>query len=114
MKNRYVKFLVESAAYTLGLLLIGAAVWFWLKDSGITYQDVLFWIAIAPIGLFCLSLFGRVASGESAEYQISKTTINGSGISKSADELRDEDAAFGTLVKLLVPGVMTLLISMLM
>ncbi len=114
MNNRYVKFLVESAAYTFGMLLIGAAFWFWRKDSGITYQDVLFWVAIMPIGFFCLSLLGRFASGESAEYQISKTTINGSGISKSADELRDEDAAFGTIVRLLVPGVMTLLISMLL
>ncbi|MEP4546170.1 MAG: hypothetical protein ABJ000_08325 [Saccharospirillum sp.] len=113
MKNRYIKFLVESVAYTSGMMLIGAAIWFWRKDSGITYQDVLFWVAMVPVGFSALSQFGRISLGENERYQISKTAINGSGISKSVGELKDEEAAFGVTIKLLAPGVMTLMLSML-
>lgn len=83
MLKGYLKALLESLLISIVLVFIGGAIWYLMRDSGISFKDTLFWIAVAPIVFFSMGQIGNNAEQYDPSYLKSKSLIRKSPVAES-------------------------------
>ena len=80
-----------SAALILScaLFIVGLVIWFFIRESGTSFQDVLFWVGAAPIVLFSVGQIGNFAGRGDQSYQLSRSVSNQTSNRRAAQEIRD-------------------------
>ena len=95
MVTKLLKKGVVLIAVTLILLLIGAIVWHvFQRQTGTSYQDVLFWIGAIPVSIFSLGYMGRVFGKGNVSYQ-SSHAVTKQPVNESAKSDLDDFLGYG-------------------
>jgi hypothetical protein len=87
--NRILHNLIAAIILSLALLIVGLAVWYFKKDSGISLQDILFYVGAAPIVIFSLGQLGNFFGRGDHTYQLSRSVSNQSASQRAIQDLRD-------------------------
>ena len=58
MIKKSLKILITPIISSIALTSIGIVIWYFMENSRISLQDVLFWVGMAPMVWFCIGLFG--------------------------------------------------------
>ncbi len=73
MLNRILKILCAALLWAGMLLLLAVVVWWFKREDGVSFQDILFWVGALPIVLFTLGAMGRFSGRGDVAYQLSRT-----------------------------------------
>ena len=63
---------------SFALMMAGVIIWYFVKASGTTLQDVMFWVGAIPIALFSVGKLGAFARRGDASYHLSRSAGNAS------------------------------------
>ena len=77
------------------LLVTGLVILYFLKDSGTTLQDILFWVGGVPIALFSIGAFGDFFGKGNSSYQLSRSVSAQSANERSMQDESDKDTRTG-------------------
>jgi hypothetical protein len=108
MQNQYIRGLLESVAISSALVCIAVVIWFLKRDTGNSFQDILFWVSISPIVFFSIGQLGGNISESDTGFQKSKSLFNQSTGSVAISKFRESRYD----LKFIVAGVLSLLFSM--
>ena len=76
MFNKIFKNLIAAFILSLALLTVGLVIWYFMKESQIPLQAILFWVGAVPIALFSIGLIGDFFGRGDVSYQLSRSVSN--------------------------------------
>ena len=87
--NTILRNLIAAVILSFLLLIAGLVIWYFKKDSGISLQDILFYVGAAPIVIFSLGQLGKIFRRGDHIYQLSRSVSNQSANQRAVQDLRD-------------------------
>ena len=93
------------------LLTIGFVIWFFMKESKISFQDILFWVGAAPIAFFSIGLFGDLFGKGSVSYQLSRSVSKQSSNQRAVQDESDKKSSVKFGLNWILAGLLTWLVS---
>jgi len=108
MLKQYIQGLIELIVISTVFVCVAAVIWYLRKDSGSSFQDILFWVAVAPIVFFSLGQIRGDSSESDPSFQISKSLINQPPVADSIS--KNSGSRFD--LKMITAGAIVLAFSM--
>lgn len=93
------------------LLIIGFVIWFFMKESKISFQDILFWVGAAPIAFFSIGLFGDFFGKGSVSYQLSRSVSKQSSNQRAVQDESDKKSSVKFGLNWILAGLLIWLVS---
>jgi hypothetical protein len=93
------------------LLSIGMVVWLFMKESKITFQDILFWVGAAPVAFFSIGLFGDFFGRGNISYQLSRSVSKQSSNQRALQDQTDKKSSVKFGLNCIIAGLLTWLVS---
>jgi hypothetical protein len=109
--KRLAKYLLTSIGISLGLLAIGAVIWYFRRESSTSLQDTLFWVGAVPIGLFSIGLFGNYMGRGDSSYQLSRSVGGQSPNQRAVQDDNDSKKKIRSELRWLIAGFLVWLYS---
>lgn len=73
----------------LVLVLLGAVIWFFMKSSKISFQDILFYVGAVPVALFSIGVLGDSFGRGSSTYQLSRSVTKQTANERALQDVDD-------------------------
>jgi len=73
MIKKLIKNLCAAIISCLALLIVSLIIWYFMKESQTTLQDILFCVGAVPIVLFSIGVFGDFYGRGDVSYQLSRS-----------------------------------------
>jgi hypothetical protein len=89
MIGKILKNILTALILSLVLLAIGLTIKHFMKESGTSLQDILFWVGAVPIVLFSIGLFGNYFGRGDPSYQLSRSVSNQSSNQRGLQDIID-------------------------
>lgn len=105
------KTLRSVALAAMALFAVGAAVWFFMRDTRTSFQDILFWVGAGPIALFSLGFFGEFFGRGNAAYQLSRSVGKASSNDRGLQDEQDRKAKTRFSLSWMLAGGIVWLVS---
>ena len=80
---------IAALLLSLALLTVALIIWYFMKESEILLQDILFWVGAVPIGLFSIVLFGDFFGRGDPSYQLSRSVSSQSSNQRALQDVSD-------------------------
>jgi len=93
------------------LLLLGWAIWFFMKGTKTSLQDVLFYVGAAPIALFSIGLFGDSFGRGSSSYQLSRSVTKKTANQRALQDVADNTLRVTSSLNWMIAGLVIWLVS---
>lgn len=93
------------------LLTTGFVIWFFMKESKISFQDILFWVGAAPIAFFSIGLFGDFFGKGSVSYQLSRSVSKQSSNQRAVQDESDKNSSVKFGLNWILAGLLIWLVS---
>lgn len=71
------------------LVLLGAVIWIFMKNSNISLQDILFYVGAVPIALFSIGVLGDSFGRGSPSYQLSRSVSEQTANKRALQDVDD-------------------------
>ncbi len=111
MSKRLLKSARSVLLITLILLTVGLVIWFFMKDSQTTFQDILFYVGAAPIALFSIGMFGDFLGRGTQAYQLSRSVSKQSANQRSLNDAEDDKNRVYSGITWIIAGLLVWFIS---
>ncbi len=111
MGTRILKFGVSVLQATVVLLAVGAVVWFFVRKTDTSYQDILFYVGAAPVVLFTIGMFGDFVGRGNISYQLSRSVDDRSPNKRGADDANETTHRVLFSLKWILSGLLVWFIS---
>ncbi len=89
MKNKIIIKLIAAIISSLVLMGIGLVIWYFMRESNTSFQDVLFIVGAVPIAIFALGTMGNFAGRGNFFIQFSRSAGNKSLDEKALQDISD-------------------------
>ncbi len=89
MIEKLIKYLGTVIISCLSLLIVGLIIWYFMKESQTTLQDILFWVGTVPIALFSVGIFGDAFGKGDVSYQLSRSVSSQSSNQRAIQDKSD-------------------------
>ena len=84
-----------AALLSAGVLSIAAVmIWWFKRGSGVSFQDILFWVGAVPIVVFTMGSMGRFAGRSDVTYQMGRSVSDATPDQKTGT-LMDDMQTYG-------------------
>lgn len=104
------KVLYVSVSFFI-LLIISFVIWYFTKESKISFQDILFWVGAAPIAFFSIGLFGDFFGKGSVSYQLSRSVSEQSSNQRAVQDESDKKSSVKFGLNWILAGLLIWLVS---
>lgn len=114
MINKIFQNLIAAFILSLALLTVGLAIWYFMKESETSLQDILFYVGAVPIVLFSLGQLGEFFGRGDHTYQLSRSVSNQSSNQRAVQDVRDIKSRVKSGLNWIIAGLLVWLFSYLM
>ena len=111
MTQKLLQNLVTAAVLSLVLLMAGLIIWFFKKESGTSFQDILFYVGAAPIIIFALGQIGNFFGRGDHTVQLSRSVSNKSPGERGAQDILDIKSGLKSGINWFIAGLLVWLYS---
>ena len=111
LMNTLRKRVLTISVLFLILLSISLAVWFYMKESKVSFQDILFWVGAAPIAFFSIGVFGDFFGRGNISYQLSRSVSKQSSNQRALQDQTDKKSSAKFGINCIIAGLMMWLVS---
>jgi hypothetical protein len=87
--NKILQNLITAFILSLILLTVGLVIWYFLKESETSLQNILFYVGAVPIVLFSMGQLGDFFGRGDASYQLSRSVSNQSSNQRALQDVDD-------------------------
>ena len=105
MIRRILNILITPFISAIALTAIGIVIWYFMKSSQTSLQDVLFWVGIAPMVWFCIGLIGIYKVRGSFNYLQSRTVSEKSPNQRAVQDEQEMKSLATTRLNWLMAGI---------
>ena len=95
----------------LVLLLLGVAIWFFMKTSQTSLQDILFYVGAVPVALFSIGLLGDSFGRGNSSYQLSRSVTKQTANQRALQDVGDAKSRVASGLNWCVAGLLIWLFS---
>ena len=89
MINKILQNLITAFILSLALLTVGLVIWYFMKESEASLQDILFYVGAVPIVIFSMGQLGDFFGRGDHTYQLSRSVSNQSSNQRAVQDVRD-------------------------
>ena len=107
MINKILKNLITSFILSLALLTVGLVIWYFMKESETSLQDILFCVGAVPIALFSIRLFGDFIVRGDLSYQLSRSVSNQPSNQRALQDVSEIKSMVKSELNWLIAGLLT-------
>ena len=87
--NKILQNIITAIILSLALFIVGFAIWYFMKESEISLQDILFYVGAVPIVIFSMGQLGIFFRRGDSSYQLSRSVSNQSPSQRAVQDVRD-------------------------
>jgi hypothetical protein len=109
--NKILQNMITAIILSLALLIVGLAIWYFMKESETSLQDILFYVGAVPIVLFSMSELGNFFGRGDPSYQLSRSVSNQSPGQRAVQEIRDIKSRIKSGLNWIIAGLLVWLYS---
>ena len=109
--NKIFQNIITAIILSLALLFAGLAIWYFMKESETSLQDVLFYVGAVPIALFSISELGNFFGRGDHSYQLSRSVSNQWPGQRAVQEVRDIKSRVKSGLNWVIAGLLVWLYS---
>lgn len=102
---------VKAFALSLVLIILGGVIYYAKKESGISFQDILFWVGAVPIVFFSVGQFGDFFGRGDSTYQLSRSVLKQSPNQRSLKDKKESRSKTSDGLVWIAAGLLTWLFS---
>jgi len=107
MINKILKNLITAFILSLSLLTVGLVIWYFMKESETSLQDILFCVGAVPIALFSIRLFGNFIVRGDLSYQLSRSVSNQPSNQRALQDVSEIKSMVKSELNWLIAGLLT-------
>jgi hypothetical protein len=103
--------IITAIILSLALLVMGLAIWYFMKESETSLQDILFYVGAAPIVIFSIGQLGNFFGRGDPSYQLSRSVSNQSSGQKAFQDVSDIESKVKSGLNWIIAGLLVWLYS---
>jgi hypothetical protein len=103
--------LITAFMISLALLAVGFVIWFFMKESKTSFQDILFYVGAAPIVIFSMGQLGEFFGRGDHSYQLSRSVSSQSSNQRAVQDVRDIKSRLKSGLNWIIAGLLVWLYS---
>ena len=103
--------IITAIILSLALLIVGFAIWYFMKESDTSLQDILFYVGAAPIVIFSIGQLGNFFGRGDPSYQLSRSVSNRSPGQRAVKDVRDIESKVKSGLNWIIAGLLVWLYS---
>ena len=111
MINKILQNLITAFVLSLALLAVGLVIWYFMKESKTSLQDILFYVGAAPIVIFSMGQLGDFFARGDHSYQLSRSVSNQSSNQRVLQDVRDIKSKVKSGLNWIIAGLFVWLFS---
>ena len=111
MINKILQNLITAFILSLILLTVGLVIWYFLKESETSLQNILFYVGAVPIVLFSMGQLGDFFGRGDASYQLSRSVSNQSPGQRAVQDVSDIESKVKSGSNWVIAGLLVWLYS---
>ena len=89
MIKKILQNLIAAFILSLALLAAGLVIWYFMKESKTSFQDILFYVGAAPIVIFSMGQLGEFFGRGDHSYQLSRSVSSQPSNQMAVQDMRD-------------------------
>lgn len=87
--NKILQNIITAFILSLALFIVGFVIWYFMKESQTSLQDILFYVGAIPIVIFSMGQLGIFFRRGDASYQFSRSVSDQSSSQRAVQDVRD-------------------------
>jgi hypothetical protein len=103
--------LIDAFILSLALLAVGFIIWYFMKESKTSFQDILFYVGAAPIVIFSVGQLGEFLGRGDHSYQLSRSVSSQSSNKRAVQDVRDIASRVKSGLNWIIAGLLVWLFS---
>ena len=111
MMNKILQNVITAIILSLALLIVGLAIWYFMKDSETSLQDILFYVGAVPIVIFTIERLGHFFGRGDPSYQLSRSVSKQSPNQRAVQDLQDIKSKLKSGLNWIIAGLLVWLYS---
>ena len=111
MINKILQNLITAFILSLALLTVGLVIWYFMKESETSLQNILFCVGAVPIVLFSMGQLGNFFGRGDPSYQLSRSVSNQSSNQRALQDLLDMKTKVKSGLNWIIAGLLVWLFS---
>ena len=111
MMDKILRNIITAIILSLALLIVGLAIWYFMKDSETSLQDILFYVGAAPIVIFSMGQLGNFFVRGDPSYQLSRSVSKKSPGQRAVRDVRDLESSIKSGLNWVIAGLLVWLYS---
>ena len=112
--NKILQNIITAIILSLALFIVGFAIWYFMKESEISLQDILFYVGAVPIVIFSIGQLGIFFRRGDSSYQLSRSVSQESSNQRTVQEHHDREERVRSELKWVAAGLLIWLMSYLL
>ena len=110
MVKKALKSLLTAFIVSTALLILALAIWWLMKDSGTSLQDVLFCVGALPVALFSISVLGEYFGRGNPSVLFGESVSNRLPGQRALQDVTDLKSGFKSAMNWVAAGLVILLV----
>jgi hypothetical protein len=106
MINKILKNLITAFILSVVLLTVGLVIWFFMKESKKSLQDILFCVGALPIVLFSIRVIGHFFGRGDLSYQLSRSVSDQSSSQRTLQDVNEIKSMATSGLNWLIAGLL--------
>ena len=109
--KKIIRNIITIIILSLALFVIGCAIWYFMKESQNSLQDILFYVGAVPIVIFSMAQLGNFFGRADPSYQLSRSVSNQSSSQRAVQDRRDIKSRLKSGLNWIAAGLLVWLYS---
>jgi hypothetical protein len=109
--NKILQNIITAIILSLALLIMGLAIWYFMKESKTSLQDILFYVGAVPVVIFSMGQLGNFFGRGDPSYQLSRSVSNQSPSQRAVQDVRDIASKLKSGLNWIIAGLLVWLYS---
>ena len=89
MLSKILQNFIAAFILSIALLAVGLIIWYFMKESGTSLQDILFCVGAVPLVLFSMGQLGNFFGRGEPSYQLSRSVSHQSSNQRALQDIVD-------------------------
>lgn len=111
MIKKLIKYLGAAIISCLALLIVGLIIWYFMKESQTTLQDILFCVGAVPIVLFSFGVLGDFYGRGDVSYQLSRSVSSQSSNQRAIQDKSYTESRLKSGLNWIIAGLLLWVVS---
>jgi len=103
--------IITAIILSIALLIVGLAIWYFMKETETSLQNILFYVGAVPIVIFSMGQLGILFRRGDSSYQLSSSVSNQSPSQRAVQDVRDIKSWVKSGLNWIIAGLLVWLYS---